>query len=110
MITAKEFMNIANQNQCTPEEENIITTILNYCKQDAEKGKYETDFRATLHLINNPSLCDAMLYFKSPKVEIKYLKLKNQLKSLGFYFGLLELSDYHYLDAQEVIITIKWGE
>ena len=109
MITAKELIDTANQNQCTPEEKNMITTILDYCKQDAKKGRYETDFAATLHMVNYPSLYDAILYFQFPKVEIKYLKLKNQLKSLGFSCCLFEMGNYH-ADTQKVVIAIKWGE
>lgn len=114
MITAKELTDIANQNQCTPEEENIITAVLNCCKQNAEKGEYKFCFKANFYIPNYPSLKNAILHLNSPDIKINYLKLKNQLKNLGFHFVLHEIDSPSYDEfgncKQKVIIGISWGE
>lgn len=115
MITAKDLKDIADQNQCTQEEKNIIKTILDYCKIDAIIGEYKSSFNAVLHISNYPSLQNAIIYIDFLEVQIAYIKLKNQLTSLGFHLELCKIgnlltnkADNNY--QQKIIITISWGE
>lgn len=114
MITAKDLKDISDQHQCTEEEKNIIKRILDYCKDNAMKGNYETNINAFLHMPNYPSLYKAKFYSAFPPFEIEYLKLKNQLNSLGFNFITREASKAYMNDfdnsyQQKIIITINWG-
>ena len=114
MITAKDLKNISDQHQCTEEEKNIIKKILDYCKDEALMGNYETNINAFLHMPNYPSLQKAKLYSAFPHLEIEYLKLKNQLNSLGFNFITHEISkvyinDFDNSHQQKIIVTIGWG-
>ena len=113
MISAKDLKDISDQHQCTEEEKNIIKRILSYCVMDAKTGDYQASFNAMLCRSTYSSLQDAILYFASPKIKIAYLKLKNQLISLGFHFNLCEVGNLltNELDnsyRQAVIVTISW--
>jgi len=114
MITAKDLKDISDQHQCTEEEKNIIKRILDYCKNEAMIGNYETNINAFLHMPNYPSLYKAKLYSAFPPIEIEYLKFKNQLNSLGFNFITRETSKAYINDfdnsyQQKITITISWG-
>ena len=117
MKTAKELKLIADQKQIPDEEElEIVETILQICEEEANKGRYQTSICGKLYLpYSFPDFRNSIFRpISQPDLFIDFLKLKYQLKLLGF--------NVHYQDDGDFLtnpitgssklnmeLIIKWG-
>ena len=119
MKTAKELKLIADQKQVPDEEElEILEMILQICEEEANKGKYQISIFGNLHLpYGFPDFRNSTFRLISqPELFIDFLKLKYQLKLLGFGIryikngGDILTNPVNGSSRLDIELIIRWGD
>ena len=115
MKTAKELKLIADQKQIPDEEElEIVEMILQFCEEEANKGKYQVSFFGNLYLpYGFPDFRNSTFrQMTQPELFIDFLKLKSQLRLLGFSirYKYVLTNPVNGSSKLNIELIIRWGD